>query len=794
MAGRTERSAPRVAWLALLAVAGVVLAAFHPLWLWGDSCMAAQSSPGVTVRGPLAATAYGQLPLADAVAAYIDEPQAVLASRQLAAGHWPWWNPHNGLGVPLFGNWQSALLSPLRLLVLLFPDSTWAFDFTYVLRLLVAGVGACLLALRLGLPAAGAAACGVSFALTGYFLRYLSMHHLNAEVWLPFLWWAADRLAVQRRVKDLLVFVGVTFSVVVGGNPQPVLIAALGTAGFWLWRRRPWGARGLLVVLAAGIPAVCLASSYWLAGLEYVRESVHHHDATFGRDGYTAASALGFLLSRPYAEPAFNLVAPHFGFVPVVLALLGLGVGLGRSWFLWLALIVGAGKLANLWGTQWLGTLPGLSMMKIFKYGYPLPALALALLAGNGAVHLATLPARAVVVRASAALGLLVLLLLAGMRADRAAATLTLQATGDVVFRVVLLGVLLGTWRLPAAARAWLAAAVLAGELVAAYPTRWLPRHAPFAKPPVLAAMHERPAASRTFGAVGIFIPNQNVVFGQDDIRLHDGVFPRRYGKFVRQFLNPNVRTWPVFTGEDLGERPDELMRLGHELHALLLPQGVAADVRKSTPVDITAPTPGRYFDLVNVEYFVLPALVKPLVEGWSQEHFRLEHADADALLVKRRTVLPRAFFPTRVEQVADEDAAFAAMARDDYVPREVAYLEGDLADAGSGISGSARVESRPAPADLIIAAQVAAPAWLVVSVYPYPGLTASVDGAPATLVPANGTLSAVRVPRGRHVVRLTYEPQTLPWARGLSWLGAGMLLALAFALARHPRQQQQGV
>lgn len=772
-------------WLALAAVLAAVLAAFHPLWVFGDSCMAAQASPGVTLRGPVAASEYGQLPLADGVAAYIDEPQAVLAARQLGAGHWPWWNPHDGLGVPLFGNWQSALLSPLRALVLLFPGSTWAFDLTYVLRLLIAGIGACLLALRLGLPVSGAAATGVTFALTGYFLRYLSMHHLNGEVWLPWLWLAADRAAERRARGDVLLLCGVAFCVLVGGNPQPMLVAALGTVAFAWWRRRTWGGRGFAVAAAAVAPAVLMSASYWLAGLEYVRESVHHHDVSFGRDGYTAAGALGFFLPRPYGQSGpLSMVAPHFGFLPLVLALLGLGRGLGRSVFLWLLLVLGAGKLANLWGTGWIGELPGLSMMKVFKYGYPLPALALALLAGNGAACArGPWTVTAVLGRAAPALLLFGALLLAGAWAAAASQSLVLASPPVLLVPLVLtallvLGLVSGAvrsqWRGP------LAVALVAAELVAAYPLRWLPRCQPFAKPEYLRAIHEREAASRTFGALGLLIPNQNAVFGIDDIRLHDGVFPRRYGKFVRRFLNPNVRTWPVFTGEDLGERPAELFEVGLEQQRLLLRQQVAETAGKSQAVDLRARTPGRYFDLCNVEYYLLPALARPVVEEWPKEKFAIAFADETALVVRRKTALPRAFFPSRVEQVADEDAAFAAMARDDFEPAAVAYLEGDVGDAATGPSGTARVVARPAPGDLVLAAQAGAPGWLVVSVYPYPGLRAEVDGQPTELVPADGTLSAVRVPRGRHEVRLVYEPQTRRSGQVLALVGAVILLVVA--------------
>jgi len=783
----------RAALVALAAVVLAVFAAFHPLWLHGDSCMAAQGSPGVTLLGPAAATSHGQLPLADAVAAYIDEPLAVLAKRQLGDGHWPWWNPHNGLGVPLFGNWQSALLSPLRWLVLAFPEHSWAFDLTYVLRLLVAGVGACLLALRLGEPAPGAAASGACFALTGYFLRYLSMHHLNGEVWLPWLWLTADRLAQRRTAVDLLAFVSVAFCVVVGGNPQPVLLAALGTAGFWLARRTVWGG-GVLWVILGALPAVLLSAGYWLAGLEYVRESVHHHSASFGRDGYTAAGALGFLLPEPYATPPDGknptaLVAPHFGFLPAVLACVGLGFGLGRSVFLWVVLVVGAGKLANLWGTGWLGDLPGLALTKLFKYGYPLPALALALLAGAGVARLAQANVRFVLLRSVPVLVLLAALLCAGALAARASATLSLAPWSDLALCLALGAALVAAVaRAPRTARPWIGAALVACELVAAYPSRWLPRLEPFAKPDYLRAIREREGASRTFAALGMLIPNQNAVFAVDDIRLHDGVFPRRYAEFVRRFLNPNVRHWPVFTGEDLGERVPELFAVGNELHRLLLPQQVAADIRPSVVVNLAARTPGRYLDLVNVEYFILPGGALPLAEAWPKDRFVIHHADAQAVVVRRLTALPRAFFPARIERVADERAAFDAMAADTFDPRAVAYLEGDPRGAEQGPSGTARVVGRPAPGDLTLAVQTSAPGWLVASVYPYPGLVATVDGQPAEVVPANGTLSAVFVPFGRHEVRFTYVPRTRVPALWSAAAGALVLFVLALAAAARGR------
>ncbi len=58
-------------------------------------------------------------------------------------------------------------------------------------------------------------------------------------------------------------------------------------------------------------------------------------------------------------------------------------------------------------------------------------------------------------------------------------------------------------------------------------------------------------------------------------------------------------------------------------------------------------------------------------------------------------------------------------------------------------------------------------------------------NGEASDLVPANGTLSAVYVPRGRHTARFTYVPQTLATARAMVGLGALLLLGLVLARVR---------
>ncbi len=790
--------------LVVAALAVVIAAAFHPIWLQGHGLMAAYGAPGVTRHGPAQldeATPVGaDVPTTDAVAANIDEPLAFVAHRQMAAGELPLWNPHNGLGVPLLGNWQSAVWNPLRALVQAFPDAPFAFDATYLLRLWVAAVGAFLLARRLGVAPLAAAAAGVTFGLTGYFVRYLQMHHLNGEVFLPWLWLAADALARHPTPRAWLGFAAVTFCAIVAGNPQVTFVIAVATVAFALWRTatgawpRHDAPRIAGRLALAAVPPLLLSSAYWLAGLEYVANSVHHHDAKFGADAYTLAGALGFLVPEPFAMPAAkHVVAPYFGLVPLFVAALGIGVGLGRSVFLWALFVVTAGKIAGVPGIAWLGELPGFAVTKNFKYLYPVAALALALLCAGGVDALVRrrVNARHVAIALTVVVVVTLPLVGAGLHVASAEEWIDFAATLPLALRLAFVAAI--TWailrphpRLPAAA---VAAAAIALELVVSTPGAWMPRHEPFARPPFVDFLKTRdPRGTRTFGVLGMLTPNQNAVFGIDDVRLHDGVFPARFGPFVRRFLDPNVRRWPVFTADDLGTLPAEQLRAGQRVAARLLHQAIALDVEPSTLVQFHERKPSRYLDLLNVRWLILPNVewMQILARQWSKAEHEVVHEDRDALVVERKRALPRAFFPATVESVDGLDTALERMDRDDYDPKAVAYVEAPLEATGAGpFVGTAVVKARPRADTLVLSAQASTPAWLVASIYPYPGLRAEIDGKPAEVVPANGMLSAIRTPRGRFEVRFVYEPTYGTKATWLALLGAGVLLFVTLRAVR---------
>jgi hypothetical protein len=118
-----------------------------------------------------------------------------------------------------------------------------------------------------------------------------------------------------------------------------------------------------------------------------------------------------------------------------------------------------------------------------------------------------------------------------------------------------------------------------------------------------------------------------------------------------------------------------------------------------------------------------------------------------------------------------------AGLPPDAGLPADAAVVEGGAPLTGqAAIPGAARIREYTAER-VVVETESAQPALLVLSDAFYPGWQATVDGAPAAIVPTNVLYRGVYVPAGAHTVIFTYEPTG--WRSGLALAGGGLLLAL---------------
>jgi hypothetical protein len=151
-----------------------------------------------------------------------------LAMREeLGGGALPTWEPHLGLGVPLFAGSIAAPAYPPNALAFLLPPEVAAGPLA-LLTLFLAGAGMLLFLRRieLGLPAALLGAFG--YQLGGFAVGNLFYPmKVDAALWLPWCLWGVEGLARKARWSGLALTLATTLSFLAGFVPIAAFVLAL---------------------------------------------------------------------------------------------------------------------------------------------------------------------------------------------------------------------------------------------------------------------------------------------------------------------------------------------------------------------------------------------------------------------------------------------------------------------------------------------------------------------------------------------------------------------------------------
>jgi hypothetical protein len=189
--------------------------------------------------------------------------------------------------------------------------------------------------------------------------------------------------------------------------------------------------------------------------------------------------------------------------------------------------------------------------------------------------------------------------------------------------------------------------------------------------------------------------------------------------------------------------------------------------------------------NMLNTKYVVVP-------KGFEQRApwLRRVYAGSDEAVYQNDAVLPRAFFVNRVEVIKDDSLMFQALTRN-YHPESIAYLSEPLqtqlpAPADSGrAQGTARL-TQFSINEFSYEVETPQDAVLKLSETYYPsGWSATLDGQPVPILRSDYALRAVLVPKGKHVLRMWFEPRS--YKTGLAVTVAtnyALLIVLLFYLA----------
>jgi hypothetical protein len=217
--------------------------------------------------------------------------------------------------------------------------------------------------------------------------------------------------------------------------------------------------------------------------------------------------------------------------------------------------------------------------------------------------------------------------------------------------------------------------------------------------------------------------------------------------------------------------------------------------------------------DRAAVRYVVLPAQhaerrLDVGLEGPpppdSETDLRLAYADARVHVYENRAALPRVRIVHDAVRLPNAAAArtwvqtLATRAADGRDQDDIVAIEPDdggvEAPAASGrgsASETARLVDQEDPDHLVVEARLERPGFVVIADTYYPGWTASIDGAPTTIFPADLLFRAVYVPAGTHTVELRYQPASLFYGVLVS---AGAVFVCGVLIIQRPRSMNRAL
>ncbi len=689
--------------------------------------------PLLLLAGPLLGRAM-LIPYGDAATARMDAvfwdaycqdmPWKIESRRLFRQGHVPLYSFGAFSGAPLLANDQSAPLYPGNLPYwFLRPDAALAL--VLYLHLVLAGLGAFLLARRLSASMAGGLLAGVSYSLTGTVAAFLPHPQMTAAAALaPFMLYGVMAAAEGSGAPFAIAF-GLSL---LSGHLQYTLLTLLAVALIALLRR----AFRLLPFLGLG---ALIGAVQWLPTLAYLPETARKAVLAHGLFGYKHALPLRHLPALVFPEAFgtpdtpigktpvnFRMYCIAIGIVPVAILLSGKPARKAR---LMLGIALAGLLLAT--GSPIYGLfqlLPGTSSLK--------PARAI-LLVGLGMAVAAGISLEKLKPRGALFAGLLLLAsLLPALRAGAAGivAGPFLRSLAVVALLVIC------AWRKP---RLLSAAAVIACTFELLLLARSMDPPRPVVTPyPETALTAKLREVGRRFSSP-IFrrlIPESAMALGLEDARGTDSFIPLRYHRLASA-LDP--------ASDDM-VRVKLARGLRFPIHAMLAPIVLAPGAARARQPYLE-PIPG----------------------------FTMAFRD--------RRAPPAALFPKAPRSVSSANEALDAVVSKRFRPRIDAVVEGQVPDGPP----DARILSRhllPNGIDLSVAVRSAS-LLLLANGYQPGFVTRGTLGA-YPVMPADGVFMGVVLPAGETSVKVRYEPASYRIGLFLSLFGICLTTIL---LVSRPRE-----
>lgn len=676
-------------------------------------------------------------------------------AQRLATGQLPTWNPYLYAGHPQLADPQSAVFSPLGLLINLTAGhaglSYRALEWRAVFDYMLAALFAYMFFHCLSRSVIGGTVGALCFTFGGFLSSYPlpQLPVLETVLWLPLLLYCLDRaLASRRHAAGWAAATGLAGGMLVlAGHAQTAMLAAYTVAAYGVYRALVWrptwralAGRGLLAAVIAG----GLAAAQSLPTLAFAAESTRNHlsfaAAGGGYDWHDYLELLfpGGIFQRTY----------YIGVLPLALAAVA---ATRRGGVFWLGLFTVFALVAMGAHTPLFRLLyavgPGFADFRDQERAAAIAAFACCALAAQGTRWLLEkggdvetgprMRSAAGVAAILIALPSVVAVMLLWPQGSTAGGSVAAMPPQLNVLTAALLAVTAMALLIPVIHRR-LPPRILGLAIIA------------------ISAANLLAAGAQLNRAATMPAPPAEVAATLRWLTTQPGVY--RVGNSSDGAITNNLGTEYQVSGP-FGDSPIEIRRVADLIAAA---GGYRIWQLFAVKYVVTRRPPGDGFTAVHrVGGLVTYAMQYGLPAAWAVRDIRLAATPAQA---QQMTVsLPQ--------------------------PGTAVVLEAEPALAITG-PRPPRVQQetwrRNAPGDILLTASTSDNAMLVISEPYIRGWTATVDGRPVRLYHADAALMAIGLPAGSHRVALQYRQPGLRLGLGLS-AAALLLAAVALLLSRWP-------
>ncbi len=734
-------------------------------------------------------------------------PWLLFTRQNLLSGHIPLWDPQVAGGTPFVAAGQTAVFYPITWLGVLLPYPFGMTVMTLVKWWLV-GLGMYLFArqsLRLNQGAGLVAA--LSFMFSSFIVVWLIHPVGEAAMLLPWLMWATERAIRQPSLRRVGVLALIAGLVGLTGHPEMSFHVMLGGTLYALWLvcTQPalsLSARARLLArwVAGAALGICLAAIQYLptATALPLAQTTAQRGSAYGGITVPLEGIATWLVPNFWGNPVlvqnyywgprnYNEEVWYAGAVALVLAfvaLLALRLRDRRRDVAFFALlaIVFAALLYRLPPLIWLTRLPPLDVDSWTRLGV-LAIFGVATLAGFGFEEMLNWSKQALVPGKASAQGARsagwtwrgqqrVWLALAGIVA---LLPLMLWAIGrfyrpphleeaQVQFVVgwirvsaslvwaagLLLFLRWRGWLNGRAVGAALLALMLCDQLLFAAPM--VPQTSTslaYPEIPAIARLQQTVGAARMAAADGILIPDTALAYGLQDLRAYETTTSSRYLYYMLT-MDPDLAKINIACCEFL-HCPSPVLLAVANVSFYATPADFDANACKQLSAGQTSSA-------------------GPFVSLWTE---------GGITLWRNTLARPRFYFADQVIPSGGASQSLALLPDLTAAGRE-AIIEGATSSASATTPDAGAISVvTDQPGQITLRTQTAVARWLVIDEGYDPGWHADIDGASATVHPANEMFQAVYIPAGAHTLHLVYRPTSFVLGALLSALALLSVLVL---------------